>query len=77
MRALLTPAYIPDPSDRLHPEILRQFGLYSGVSRRIALCCILWALMALLYNLKLIQPVVQVSCKGFFYKLMGLSGAES
>ncbi len=70
----LTPAYIPVSGDRLTPENLN-VG-YILAFRALPSVVFFSALMALLYNLKLIQPVVQVFAK-VFYKLMGLSGAES
>ncbi len=70
----LTPAYIPVSGDRLSPDNLN-LG-YVLAFRALPSVVFFSALMALLYNLKLIQPVVQVFAK-VFYKLMGLSGAES
>ena len=70
----LTPAYIPVSGDRLSPDNLN-LG-YILAFRALPSVVFFSALMALLYNLKFIQPVVQVFAK-VFYKLMGLSGAES
>ena len=70
----LTPAYIPVSGDRLSPDNIN-LG-YILAFRALPSVVFFSALMALLYNLKLIQPVVQVFAK-VFYKLMGLSGAES
>jgi concentrative nucleoside transporter, CNT family len=70
----LTPAYIPVAGDRLSPDNLN-LG-YILAFRALPSVIFFSSLMALLYNLRIIQPIVQVFAK-VFYKLMGLSGAEA
>ncbi|MEB3293981.1 MAG: nucleoside transporter C-terminal domain-containing protein [Synechococcales bacterium] len=70
----VTPAYVPVPGDRLSPDNLN-VG-YILAFRALPLVIFFSALMALLYNLRLIQPIVNLFAK-IFYKLMGLSGAEA
>jgi concentrative nucleoside transporter, CNT family len=70
----VTPAYVPVPGDRLSPENLN-VG-YILAFRALPLVIFFSALMALLYNLRLIQPIVNLFAK-IFHKLMGLSGAEA
>jgi concentrative nucleoside transporter, CNT family len=70
----IVPAYVPVPGDRLSPDNLN-LG-YILAFRALPAVVFFSALMALLYNLKLVQPVVKVFAK-LFRKTMGLSGAEA
>lgn len=70
----VTPPYVPVPGDRLSPENLN-VG-YILAFRALPAVIFFSALMALLYNLRLIQPIVNFFAK-IFYRTMGLSGAEA
>jgi concentrative nucleoside transporter, CNT family len=70
----ITPPYAPVAGDRLSPENLN-LG-YILAFRALPSVVFFSALMALLYNLKLVQPVVTLFGK-LFHRTMGLSGAES
>jgi concentrative nucleoside transporter, CNT family len=70
----VTPAYVPVPGDRLSPDNLN-LG-YVFAFRALPLVIFFSALMALLYRLGLIQPVVNVFAR-IFRRTMGLSGAEA
>ncbi|MGI0490672.1 NupC/NupG family nucleoside CNT transporter [Alkalinema pantanalense CENA528] len=70
----VTPAYVPVPGDRLSPENLN-LG-YVLAFRALPSVIFFSALMALLYNLRLIQPIVALFAK-IFRRTMGLSGAEA
>lgn len=70
----VTPAYVAVVGDRLPSENLN-LG-YILAFRALPSVIFFSALTMLLYNLKVIQPVVHVFAK-VFHKLMGLSGAES
>jgi concentrative nucleoside transporter, CNT family len=66
--------YVPVPGDRLSPDNLN-LG-YILAFRALPAVVFFSALMALLYNLKLVQPVVKLFGK-LFQRTMGLSGAEA
>ncbi len=70
----ITPAYVPVVGDRLSPNNLN-LG-YVFAFRALPSVVFFSALMSLLYNLKLIQPIVNLFAK-VFRRLMGLSGAEA
>ncbi len=70
----VTPAYVPVAGDRLPAENLN-LG-YILAFRALPSVIFFSALTTLLYNLKVIQPIVTVFAK-VFHKLMGLSGAEA
>ncbi len=70
----ITPPYVPVAGDRLSPENL-SLG-YVFAFRALPSVIFFSALMALLYYLKLIQPIVKVFAKIFRWT-MNLSGAES
>ncbi len=70
----IVPAYVPVPGDRLSPDNLN-LG-YVLAFRALPAVVFFSSLMALLYNLKLVQPVVKVFGK-LFQRTMGLSGAEA
>jgi concentrative nucleoside transporter, CNT family len=70
----ITPAYVPVAGDRLLPGNLN-LG-YVFAFRALPSVIFFSALMSLLYNLKLIQPVVNLFAR-VFRRLMGLSGAEA
>jgi concentrative nucleoside transporter, CNT family len=70
----IVPSYVPVPGDRLSPDNLN-LG-YILAFRALPAVVFFSALMSLLYNLKLVQPVVKLFGK-LFHRTMGLSGAES
>lgn len=70
----VTPAYVPVPGDRLSPENLNLGYIFAF--RALPSVIFFSALMALLYQLKLIQPIVKLFGKIFRWT-MGLSGAEA
>jgi concentrative nucleoside transporter, CNT family len=70
----LTPAYLPVEGDRLSPNNLN-LG-YVFAFRALPSVVFFSALMALFYQLKLIQPIVNLFAK-LFRRTMGLSGAEA
>ncbi len=70
----VTPAYVPVAGDRLPAENLN-LG-YILAFRALPSVIFFSALTTLLYQLKIIQPIVTVFAK-VFHKLMGLSGAEA
>jgi concentrative nucleoside transporter, CNT family len=70
----VTPPYVPVAGDRLSPENL-SLG-YIFAFRALPSVIFFSALMALLYHLKLIQPIVKLFAKIFRWT-MSLSGAES
>jgi concentrative nucleoside transporter, CNT family len=70
----ITPPYVPVPGDRLSPDNL-SLG-YVFAFRALPSVIFFSALMALLYCLGLIQPVVNLFGK-LFRRTMGLSGAEA
>jgi concentrative nucleoside transporter, CNT family len=70
----MTPGYVPVAGDRLAPENLNLGYIFAF--RALPSVIFFSALMSLLYNLKLIQPIVAVFGK-FFRWSMGLSGAEA
>jgi concentrative nucleoside transporter, CNT family len=70
----IVPPYVPVPGDRLSPDNLN-LG-YVLAFRALPAVVFFSSLMALLYNLKLVQPVVKLFGK-LFQRTMGLSGAEA
>jgi concentrative nucleoside transporter, CNT family len=70
----VTPPYIPVPGDRLSPDNMN-LG-YVFAFRALPTVIFFSALMALFYNLKLIQPIVNWFAK-VFRRTMNLSGAEA
>lgn len=70
----ITPPYVPVPGDRLGPDNLGVGFIFAF--RSLPQVIFFSALIALLYNLRLIQPVVQTFAK-LFRRTMNLSGAES
>lgn len=70
----LTPPYVPVPGDRLSPDNLN-LG-YVFAFRALPTVIFFSALIALFYNLRLIQPVVNLFAR-LFRRSMNLSGAES
>jgi concentrative nucleoside transporter, CNT family len=70
----ITPAYVPVAGDRLNPSNLNLGYIFAF--RALPSVVFFSALLSLLYQLKLIQPVVNAFAK-VFRRLMNLSGAEA
>ncbi len=70
----ITPAYVPVAGDRLGVENLNPGFIFAF--RSLPQVIFFSALISLLYNLRLIQPIVQAFAK-IFRRTMNISGAES
>lgn len=70
----ITPAYAPVPGDRLMPDNLNLGFIFAF--RTLPQVVFFSALLALLYNLRLIQPVVRAFAR-FFHRWLEISGAEA
>jgi concentrative nucleoside transporter, CNT family len=70
----VTPPYVPVPGDRLSPDNMN-LG-YVFAFRALPTVIFFSALMALFYNLRLIQPIVNGFAR-IFRRTMNLSGAEA
>lgn len=70
----VTPPYVPVAGDRLSPDSLNLGYIFAF--RALPSVIFFSALMSLFYNLKLIQPIVNLFAK-LFRRTMNLSGAEA
>lgn len=70
----ITPAYAPVPGDRLLPDNLNLGFIFAF--RTLPQVVFFSALLAFLYNLRLVQPVVRVLAR-LFHHWLEISGAEA